>query len=351
MKRLGPRDRLRHRRVVRNRDRSRLRNKPAKRRPSEKPSKALRPFEVYSPRKLSLMGVENQHEMTKFLRTLRKEAVQNRKVVINFKHTELTHSCGTLLLVAELDRMVRALGGSCDIGCTYPKTEKAEKVFQQVGLLKLLNKEHRLEITEEDRDVFHWRFATGIEVDPIQADPILKGIKEQVPRTFRKIVVGVEEAMDNSVHHAYIASRGDRLSGNPEGDARRWWLFAEVLDEWLHVNFCDLGIGIPGSLPSNWSEEAGDLVRLVLNRGKKDVRMIRRAFEVGRTRTEQEHRGKGLKNIAAAARDLGGLLTVHSNRGCVRFDYRNNSEHVHEISHKRSILGTVVQWSIPLSVS
>ncbi len=351
MKRLGPKERVRHRRVVRNRDRSRLRHRPPKRRLPESRVKGSRPDEVFSPKNLSLMGVENQHEMTKFLRTLRKAAVQNRKVVINFKRTELTHSCGTLLVVAEVDRMVRALGEKCDIGCTYPKTEKVEKVFQQIGLLKLLNKEHRLEITEEDRDVYHWRFATGIEVDPIQADPIFKGIKEQVPKTFRKIVVGVEEAMDNSVHHAYIAQRGDRLSGTAESDARRWWLFAEVLDEWLHVNFCDLGIGIPKSLPSNWSEEAGDLVRLVVTRGKKDVRMIRRAFEVGRTRTEQEHRGKGLKNIASAARDLGGLLTVHSNGGCVRFDYRNNSERVHEISHKRSILGTVVQWSIPLSVS
>jgi len=214
-----------------------------------------------------------------------------------------------------------------------------------------LGKEHRLEVTEEDRDVFHWQYATGVAVDPNQADPILKGIKGQIPNDFKKIVVGVEEAMDNAVHHGYIETRGDRLSGNIEADGRRWWLFAEVLDNWLHVNFCDLGIGIPRSLPRRWKEEAGDIVRLTLSKGKKDVRMIRRSFEVGRSRTELEHRGKGLKNIAAAARDLGGVLTIHSNAGCVRRDYRPERKQMNDVSHKLSIMGTVVQWSIPLSVA
>jgi hypothetical protein len=164
------------------------------------------------------------------------------------------------------------------------------------------------------------------------------------------VVVGVEEAMDNSVHHAYIELRGDRLSGkHEEADARRWWLFAEVLDDWLHVNFCDLGIGIPRSLPKSWSEEAGDIVTLALTSAKKDVRMIKRAFEVGRTRTDLEHRGKGLKNIAMAAQELGGVLTIHSNAGCIRKDFREGRLSLKSYTYKRSIMGTVIQWSIPLS--
>lgn len=349
MKRIGVDYRARQRRIAANRWHARLRNRPAKRQRIAKGTASAKPFEIFAPKNLSLMALSDHHELARFLRTLRKESTRQSRITINFKQTELTHSCGTLLVVSEIDRISRVVGQKCDIGCTYPRVEKVEKVFQQVGLLRLLNKEQRLQITEDDRDVFHWKYATGVEVAPIQADPILKAIKAQIPKSFRKIVVGVEEAMDNSVHHAYIETRKDRLSGHPEADARRWWIFAEVLDDWLHVNFCDLGVGIPGSLPRRWEEEAGDLVRLTISRGKKDMRMIRRAFEVGRTRTEQDHRGKGLKNIATAARDLGGLLTVHSNAGCVRFDYRDNKELVTEKSHKRSILGTVVQWSIPLS--
>lgn len=351
MKRPTPESRLRHKRIAALRERCRTKNRPSKKTKPTTKTKANRPKEIFAPKNISLTGIDNHIIMTQFLRSLRREATRNNRVTINFKRTCLTHSCGTLLLLSELDRLTRAMNGFCAIGCTYPNDEKVEKVFQQIGLLKLLEKEHRLEVTEADRDVFHWRFATGIEVDPIPADPILKAIKEQIPRTFRKVVVGVEEAMDNSVHHAYISSRNDRLAGRPGADERRWWLFAEVLDDWLHVNFCDLGIGIPQSLPISWREEATDLVRMALSRGKKDVRMIKRAFEVGRTRTELVHRGKGLKNIANAARDLKGVLTVHSNGGSVRYDYRGDSERVIEMSHKRSIMGTVVQWSIPLSAA
>lgn len=349
MKRPAPEQKLRQKRISRFRLSARRRHLPTKSTRRRHNPRIDRPYSVIAPKKIALLSEENHQDLTRFLRILRKESLRNKRVTINFKNTERVHSCGTLLLVAEIDRLVRCVEGRCEVGCTYPKDQTVEKVFQQVGLFRLLRKEHRLEITEEDRDVYHWRYASGIEVDPIQADPILKGIKKQIPKTFRKIVVGVEEAMDNTVHHAYIEARGDRLSGRPEADARRWWLFAEVLDDWLHVNFCDLGVGIPNSLPRRWSEEASDIMRLSLSRGKRDVRMIRRSFEVGRTRTELEHRGKGLKNIAAAARDLGGLLTIHSNAGCVRRDYRPDRQASSEISYKRSIMGTVVQWSIPLS--
>ncbi|WP_220459601.1 ATP-binding protein, partial [Pseudomonas sp. MD195_PC81_125] len=290
------------------------------------------------------------HQLVGLIKAMRKNVSQGVRVLLDFKNTKKVHSCGTLLLVAEIDRIVRSVGVAF-VSSTYPNDEKVEKVFQQIGLLKLLGKDHRLQVTEDDRDVFHWRYASGVDVSAIQADPILKGIKTQIPKSYRKVVVGVEEAMDNSVHHAYITHRGDRLSGRwEEADARRWWLFAEVLDDWLHVNFCDLGIGIPRSLPASWAEEAKDIVTLALSRAKKDVRMIRRAFEVGRTRTELEHRGKGLKNIAIAAKELGGVLTIHSNAGCVRRDYRKNGLVERSLSYKRSIMGTVIQWSIPLKI-
>ncbi|MDM9653983.1 ATP-binding protein [Pseudomonas wenzhouensis] len=286
----------------------------------------------------------------RFLRNLRKESLRNARVRINFKQTERVASCGMLLVLAEVDRLVRALAGKCEISCTYPIEQKVEKVFQQIGLLKLLSKDHRLEITEDDRDVYHWRFATGTVVSPADADPILKGIKDQIPSTFRRIVVGVEEAMDNAVHHGYIESRGDRLSMSYPGcDERRWWLFAEVLDDWLHVAFCDLGIGISRSLPSRWAEEVKDLVQMALTKGRRDVRMVARAFELGRTRTKKGHRGKGLKNIAAAARELGGVLTVHSNAASMRYDYRNDTNRPEPRVYRRSIMGTLVQWSIPLA--
>ncbi len=348
MKRVNYKGRLRFERTRRHREMQRVKGRPPTRNFAKKRAPHNKPIQLSAPKFIQLTERGCHHEVVGFVRTLRKIASRGSKVQIDFRCTEKVHSCGTLLLVAEVDRLVRALGSSV-LSCTYPKNETVEKVFQQIGLLKLLGKEHRMEITEEDRDVFHWKYASGIDVSPLQADPILKGIKAQIPKNYRKVVVGVEEAMDNSVHHAYIESRGDQITGrNAEADSRRWWIFAEILDDWLHVNFCDLGIGIPRSLPRRWAEEAGDIVLLALSRAKRDVRMIRRAFEVGRTRTELDHRGKGLKNIAIAAQELGGVLTIHSNSACIRKDFRNGDAKTQSITYKRSIMGTVIQWSIPL---
>lgn len=336
-------------RIIREMTNRRGANPKARRAVRAGSNKAAKPFEVVAPKDIQLANQPQQHEVVRFLRKLRRESLQQRRISVNFHRTERVHSCGTLLMLAEIDRIVRARAGRCELSCTYPHNEKVEKVFQQVGIFDLFGKAHRLEVTEDDVDVFHWMYASGVSVAPNQADSILKGIKSKIPRNFRKVVVGVEEAMDNSVHHGYIAPRGDRLSGTEEADARRWWLFAEVLDEWLHVSFCDLGIGIPRSLPRMWAEEAGDLARLTLTKGRKDAKMIARAFQVGRTRTAKDHRGKGLKNIAAAAKELGGRLMVHSNSGTLVRDYRDDKETETLSSHKRSIMGTVIQWSIPLS--
>ncbi|SDT01719.1 hypothetical protein SAMN05216598_3634 [Pseudomonas asplenii] len=349
MKRISTQQRIRMGRIRRFREAQKARNAPAPQRRRTKTALAVaKPRSLAAPKQIRLLDNECRDDLVGFLRCLRKAATQGGRIQIDFKKTEVVHSCGTLLLVAEIDRMVRSVGAHV-ISCTYPENENVEKVFQQIGLLRLLGKDHRLEITEADHDVYHWRYASGIDVSPLQADPILKGIKAQIPKSYRRVVVGVEEAMDNSVHHAYIELRGDRLSGkDEEADARRWWLFAEVLDDWLHVNFCDLGIGIPRSLPKSWTEEAGDIVTLALSSAKKDVRMIKRAFEVGRTRTELMHRGKGLKNIAMAAEELGGVLTIHSNAGCIRKDFRPGKLPPRSYTYKRSIMGTVIQWSIPL---
>lgn len=256
-----------------------------------------------------------------------------------------------LLMLAEIDRTARATASHCRMTCSYPEDDTVEKVFQQVGLLKLLGKPHRLEITAEDKNVVNWQYASDVSVNPKSADALMKAIKHKVPKGYLRLVTGVGEAMDNAVHHAYVEPRGDRLSGRPIADERRWWVFAEVLDGWLHVVFCDLGLGIPATLPARWGEQIADIIRLTtLSPGKRDMRMIRRSLELGRTSTDQDHRGKGLKrNILKAAEELGGKLNVYSNAGVVAVDCQSGAARYTRASFRRSILGTVIQWSVPVT--
>ena len=254
-------------------------------------------------------------------------------------------------MLAEIDRITRTLKGKCRLTCGYPKDETVEKVFQQIGLFGILGKQHRLEVTDEDTTVANWRYASDVSVNQKSADALMKIIQAQLPDGYKKLVTGVGEAMDNAVHHAYIRPRGDRLSGEASADERRWWVFAEVLDGWLVVVFCDLGLGIPVTLPERWSEHLTDIMRLtMLSDGKRDKAMIRRSLDLGRTRTGQPHRGKGLKrNILKAAEDLGGRLSVYSNMGAVGIDFRSTPPIYRGDAYSESILGTVIQWAIPLT--
>lgn len=306
---------------------------------------------IAAPKEISLASRGSHHNLTLFLRTIRKEAVRQKRVHIDFTLTNKLNSSGMLLMLAELDRLTRALQRKCRITCSYPEDETVEKVFQQVGFFNIFGKPCRLEVTEEDRNVFYWRYATGVSVNPAAADSMLKGVRSQIPVGYQRIVAGVEEAMDNSIHHAYLRERGDRLSLKyASADEHRWWVFAEVLDGWLHVIFCDLGLGIPVTLPSRWEEHVKDIVSLTsLSEGKRDVRMIRRALNFGRTRTAQSHRGKGLQNIARAAQELGGKLNVYSNMGLIGIDYQGGTSRYVQAAFKRSILGTVIQWSVPIT--
>lgn len=338
----------RQRRIARSRAYARSRNNPvAKRKLIARP----RSVPVTAPKEVGLHNRSLQTQLVKFLRLLRKECTRNKSVRINFGLTEKVYSTGMLLMLAEIDRIHRSLNNECTLTCSYPKDEIVEKVFQQVGLLQIFKKPHRLKITKEDKTVINWNYASDVSVNQRSADAIMQAIRNQIPKGYQKLVTGVGEAMDNAVHHAYIRPRGDRLSGRQDADERRWWVFAEVLDGWLHVVFCDLGLGIPVTLPERWSEQITDIVRLTrLSPGKRDSRMIRRSLELGRTRTEQDHRGKGLKrNILKAAEELGGRLHVYSNMGVVGVDCKNGASKYSLGAYDESILGTVIQWSIPIT--
>lgn len=339
----------RQRRISINRAASRARGK--KEAPRLQETSRTKPFVVHAPAHIGLHNRTIQSDLVKFLRALRKQCTRSKSVKINFYPIEKVYSTGMLLMLAEIDRTIRSTAPTCSISCNYPKDETAEKVFQQVGLLKILNKPHRLKITAEDKNVINWNYASDISVNQKSADALMKVIRHKIPKGYQKLVTGVGEAMDNAVHHAYIRSRGDRLSGLPEADERRWWVFAEVLDGWLHVVFCDLGLGIPVTLPERWAEQLTDILRLTtLSPGKRDSRMIRRSLELGRTRTEQNHRGKGLKrNILKAAEELGGRLLIYSNMGVVGVDCRDGAPTYTLWAYDESILGTVIQWSIPIA--
>lgn len=304
---------------------------------------------ICAPEVLELKDKRHHNATCHFIDSIRHRAIAGHDVKIDFSKTKRVFTCGTLLFLAEVDRLKRILGGRVKITSNYPKNQLVEKVFQQVGILKMLDKRDRQQITADDKSVFYWKFSTGTDVDLKLADPMLKGIKHELPAGYKKIVRGVEEAMTNVIHHAYELPRGDHLDSYAAAKEKRWWVFAEILDGWLYVVMCDTGIGIPRSLPKTWGDNVIDILTAKWSPRRKDIELTKKAFMLKRSRTKLRHRGKGLKDIRQAAFILRGTLWLTTNKVQLRYDFTDGEMDEPTSSYyKESIMGTLIQWSVPL---
>lgn len=124
-------------------------------------------------------------------------------------------------------------------------------------------------------------------------------------------------------------------------------MFSQEKDGYLSVVFCDLGTGIPQTLPRKHSGAWQQLIRLskFKSRQPNDSEIIREATKLGASRTGDSHRGRGLNQIAnTVTNEFRGTLTIYSNAGCYSV---GSGEKLHE--HKTSIMGTLIAWRIPLT--
>jgi hypothetical protein len=193
-------------------------------------------------------------------------------------------------------------------------------------------------------DVVNWKAASSEVVDGTKVGELIETSLDGVlaQQAFR----GASEAMINSVNHAYQAPRKDGL---PEPPNKKWWMFCRQDQETnrLFIAVCDLGIGIPRSLPLKYTKEVVDKALQYLSAGKRqtDSRLIQAAMEISRTRTNRKGRGLGLHNLKRIIDDAGvGVLYIFSNAGLIQYQANSYKRQ----NFKSSILGTVVVWSIPL---
>lgn len=281
-------------------------------------------------------------KLATFLAKLRGHISDNNgaDVTIDFTDTSRMWAGGTLLLKAELCRLRRITDQQLRIRCIPPRNQKIAQVLKQTGIYKLLG--HKSAIVPTYQDVVHWRYANGHQVDGAKYDEVLGHYDGTIPQSVANgLYLGLTEAMTNCHHHAYIAPRKDGL--NQVDEPKDWWMFSQERDGRLSVVFCDLGVGIPETLPiqqpSLWR-------RLKSTFGAPtDAAAIDEAIKESRTRTQKHYRGKGLRQlIDVIEKTPGAALTLHSNRG--RYMYRNGNSTTDNFDD--SILGTLITWSVPV---
>ncbi|MFL9994325.1 hypothetical protein PQR34_28925 [Paraburkholderia sediminicola] len=291
------------------------------------------------PKQVNLFLEPYRTEMLEGLRELRRCAKFGKRMVISFDKTERVFSDGMLLLVAELRRLLRYTEGRMNITCTVPLNDKVAQVAKQVGLLDMLRVE--CAVLPRDSDVVAWRHAYGTGAEGCRFDDVLADYDGEItPALSSALYRGVSEAMTNVVNHAYVSPRLDGLDMQMKSD---WWMFSAEQDGKLSVVFCDLGAGISGTLPSSRPDVWR---RITLRQNFQDGRIIKYAVADSVSRTKKGHRGKGLGQIVKVIEAVpGASVAVYSNRGIYRRTALGEVK-VHELDG--SILGTLINWQIPL---
>jgi hypothetical protein len=266
-----------------------------------------------------------------------KIGIKKQSTCLDFTHTSKMYAEGTLVFVAELRRLIRHVEGSVEITCKLPKSNKICQVLKQVGVLDLLGV--TAEIMPVDDDVVNWRCAHGEHVLGEKYEDILQQYDGEITEALQnELYTGITEAMANVMNHAYDFARKDGLTIKN----REWWMFSQQLNGHLSIVFCDLGAGIPRTLPLKHPSVWQRIARL----GKTaDAFTIEYAVRDSISRTGDDHRGKGLGQIVRVIENVaGGEVMVYSNRGA----YLRQGVKTRLLHYSDNIMGTLIYWRIPL---
>lgn len=281
-------------------------------------------------------------ELVSALQKMRRGVANGQPLCLCFRSTELMVASGTLLLFSEINRL-KAIDPSLIIRCVPPKSERVAQVLQHLGLFQLMN--YKSAVVPSRADVVNWRKASSSKVDGERVGSVIGAYDSLQGTRAKQLFRGATEAMINAMNHAYQEPRNDGL-GKPAEE--RWWLFCREREESFFVGVCDLGIGIPRSLPAKYPKEIVSAALNSLSGGviRNDAKLIQAAMEIERTRTDRRGRGKGLADLKRIVDEFpGGVLSIYSNRGKLTYDGMSSRRQ----NFERSIKGTVVLWEIPLS--
>lgn len=274
-----------------------------------------------------------------------KRSVGKRPVYLDFSELFLQYPSAVLLLVAELDFLKRKCGSAFNVRIFMPRNEISNQVLHQVGIAALCGKELPKARDHFDESVKHWRYATGTWMNDLPGKA-LERFEGHLPEELHSgMWKGVSEAIINSVQHAYLEPRNDGFGSCEE---TRWWMLSQVRDGELTVAVCDLGIGIPRSLPIRWGQSRIAALLSKFGVVNPEVSAVRAALEIGATRTNEDNRGRGLPQIweDMKAHDGANILLL-SNRALLHWGSKSRVETQRE--YDRSIFGTMVIWSVPIS--
>ena len=273
---------------------------------------------------------------------------KNVILTIDFTKSKYCVPSATLLLFAEIDRLIN-FNGVSNLKGIPPKDSKSHQAFTQIGLCEKLNMIANNDINHTMAK--YWRSVSSTKDNDENTQKHFKYLKQEliksseIESTLWEVII---EATGNSIDHAYEHKRGDGFV-----DTQRWWMFSQVNQDnkTFGLAICDLGIGIPKSLPAKYPREKlrGYLENAGLVKGINDATLIRASVEIARSRKEKNAgRGHGMQYMHSIIDQLNeGTLNIYSNHGSYKYSPENGGT-CYLKKHKYSVAGTIVEWHIPI---
>ena len=290
-------------------------------------------------------------EVAKFLRAFASTVLLNlTPVKIDFRATESFSVVATILLFAEVDRVVASSKLVKPVTIIDPRSKRAKEVLKQIGLYELTG--DACTIIPERQDVVYWCATKGgdqsgdrLEILEAVAKRVNSARADQVE--LRGIWRGVTEAVANSVEHAYKRARDDGFAGLPD---TKWWMFTQLRDNNFTVAVCDLGCGYRATINETIPEQFVARVASALLGRNRDAIAIDTAMQYGRSGTKLAERGKGSRDAASVLESHGaGELVIMSNTGWMRYNFAGGREKSQQQGDLGiDLKGTIIWWKLPL---
>lgn len=288
-------------------------------------------------------------EICGVIRAIRRYGLREKKpIFLVFNKVKHVSPSALLMLAAEIHRCRKILGSKHIIG-NYPLEKKVEIILEDFGFFKLLGIKNRNKSQRKNYPMEYIDFVSHIHevkgtVRNFREALLGTAIEMSAPAKGR-LYRALTEAMLNVRHHAYPPNS---YRTNPERG--RWWLSGHVNKKSgdLIIMFCDLGVGIPRTLPKIYNmERIRQALSILPGINPPDGDMIKAAMTLGRTRTEEENRGRGLNDLRSFINQAeAGQLEIYSKKGYYLYNF-DGSEKV--INREHNMGGTLIVWTVPLS--
>ncbi len=288
----------------------------------------------------------NRDSTCHFIKRVRDFVRDGVQLRLDFDDCKTIRLSALVLLLAQIHKL-RIEFGDDHLTGTYPKNPKIERLLSESGFYELLHVKSRKNIQRSSKLTRFIRFKSdqkpnSAEIPKVRTE--LLGDDLEMPSAIAKLIFrALSEAMTNVNHHAYKTKsiRMADLGG-------RWWMVANLSSRTrlFTLAFYDAGVGIPKTLPRKYPiEKIRGVLSLLPGIDPDDGQMIKAAMELGRSRTDETNRGKGLMDLAKLIETVGaGAMYIHSRNGSYSYTPGKESHG----NHEGFVEGTLIEWQLPI---